>query len=180
MIRRMTACAVMSMAAGAALADNPLVISESLSPTDAISIGFDGPNTPGPSTFYYDLYLISVNADATYTFTMEALSDQLAPWIGVYNNNFTPADYWSPPPIDLAANAIGGTTVSMDLFLSAGTYQILASSVDWIEEPDALDEGPYRVTVSGPPGTDITLLPAPGTAALAAVACTLGMVRRRR
>lgn len=160
-------------------ADNPLVISNALASTDAIAIGFDGPNSPGPSTFYYDLYTFAVDTTGTYSFTMQATDVGLAPWVGVYGGNFSAADYFNPTPIDLAANALGGTTVTMNLLLAAGTYQAVASSVDWIEEPDALDEGQYVLTIGGPTGADIRLVPAPGFGMLA-LGCLKLASRRSR
>ncbi|MFZ4573651.1 MAG: hypothetical protein ACOYN0_04590 [Phycisphaerales bacterium] len=160
-----------------ACADNPLVIQGALAPTDAIAIGYDGPNAPGPSTFYYDLYTFTVSMTGVYTFSMEAPGPGLAPWLGVYANNFTPVDYLSPLPIDIVA-APPGTTISMDLNLTAGTYQALASTADWIEEANALDEGDYTLTMSGPVGAEINLVPSPGVGAVGLLA--LAARRRRR
>lgn len=179
--RRAAVAMTMVLAAGLALADNPLVINGALESTDQIAIGYDGPNSPGPSTFYYDLYTFTVDTDATYSFTMETFDGGLAPWIGVYDNNFSALDYFSPAPIDLAAVQAdpNGASASIDIHLAPGTYQALASSVDWIEEPDALDEGPYKVTIAGPAGADIQLIPVPGAAAVIGVAGLLSARRRR-
>ncbi len=173
----MAAAAAVGCIAGVAMGDNPLVISGMLSPTDLVAIGFDGPNAPGASTFYYDMYLIGVDTPGVYTFAMEAPGAGLAPWVGVYGMNFNAMDYFGPAPLDLVAGPAGGV-VSMDIVLSPGLYQVVASSVDWIEEPDALDEGAYSVTVAGPEGATVRLVPAPGVGL--ALVGGLAMARRRR
>lgn len=162
-----------------ASAANPLIINGDLSPTDLIAIGFDGPNSPAASTFYYDLYTFTVDTSGAYDFTIDGLDAGLAPWVGIYANNFNALDYWSPTPLDLAADPVGGGIGSVSIALTPGIYQAIASSVDWIEEPDALDQGAYQITISGPPGAIIELVPPP-SAAMTFLISGLVVARRRR
>jgi hypothetical protein len=172
----LTAACVVCASASAA---NPLLIPGSLTPSDLIATGFDGPNTPNADTFYYDYYVISVDVAGDYEFTIEASSASLAPWVGIYSNNFNVNHYFDPAPIDLGANGVGGSVASVTIPLVPGTYEVLASSVDWIEEADALDEGDYLVSIVGPAGANIELVPTPGSATMIAM-ITPFMLRRRR
>lgn len=174
-----TAIAAVLALAGSASAANPLLIPGTLAPTDLIATGFDGPNTPAADTFYFDYYEISVDTTGTYELGIDALAPSLAPWVGIYANNFNISHYFDPAPIDLAADPTGGSNPMIPVFLTPGTYQLIASSVDWIQEPEALDEGDYLVTISGPDGANITLIPIPGTVGVLALATPLFRRRRR-
>ena len=167
--------------AGSALADNPLSIDGALTTSDSIAIGYNGPDAPNQNTFYYDAFTFTINIDGVYTISMDAIDTTLAPWIGVYANDYNPLDYFAPAPFalwgsDLGGDLIGGTT---PLSLSQGTYQVVAASYYWIEEPLAPDEGAYKITIAGPHGADINLVPAPGAAMLAILGGVIAARRKR-
>ncbi|MFO0833442.1 MAG: hypothetical protein U0638_00615 [Phycisphaerales bacterium] len=175
------AALALALAAGSALADNPLSIDGVLTTSDTIAIGYNGPDWPNQNTFYYDAFTFTINMDGAYAISMDALDATLAPWIGVYANDFNPLDYFSPAPFALWGSGLGGDTIggTTSLLLSQGTYQVVAASYYWIEEPWALDEGAYRVTITGPDGADINLLPAPGAALLAIAGGVVALKRTR-
>lgn len=172
------AAAAISSISACALAANPLTIDNALTAADAIATGFNGPDAPNANTFYHDAYTITVSLNGSYSFEIDALDAGLAPWIGLYNNDFNPADYFAPAPLTLNASQFGGDTVLATFNIPAGTYQVVAASYYWIEESNALDEGAYRVTITGPQGADIVLIPAPATLALLGLG--LATARRRR
>lgn len=167
--------------AGSAVADNLLSIDGVLTSSDSIAIGYNGPDAPNQNTFYYDAFTFTINMDGVYTISMEALDTTFAPWIGVYANDYNPLDYFAPAPFalwgsELCGDTIGGAT---PLSFSQGTYQVVAASYFWIEEPLALEEGAYRITITGQDGADINLVPAPGAAVLAMAGGLVAMKRKR-
>jgi hypothetical protein len=163
---------------GTAMGSNVLVLSGILADSDAVAIGYDGPNAPAANTFVYDLYTISVDLMGTYQFDLDSEALTLMPWVGVYANNFNALDYWSPQALVLAT-ASPGDTASVSMVLTPGVYQVVAASVDWVEEVGALDDGPYTMTVTGPRGSNVELIPTPGAGVLAMVGLTAGLRRRR-
>ena len=172
-MKLIAACALMSAAGAPALASNTLFVSGEVTDTDALAFAVNGLN------FHYDLYEIEVDTAGSYDFTMAGL-DTLAPSVLLYDGDFNFADWLGPPPEFTAASAdAGGTGTGTTTLVPGVTYQVLATMYDYNQIPDEPRLGAYELTIEGPAGSTITLIPAPGSALVMLGAAAVGLRRRR-
>ncbi len=158
-----------------ALADNPLVISGEVSDTDSISYFLDGAG----NSFYYDLVRINIDTEGTYNFEMDP-GQSLSPWFGVTaDGDFDTNNYDDTPFYIQEGDAPTGVPVSRSVDLLAGVYEVSMGSWWYIEQGTGQNLGEYTMTISGPDGAQITVVPAPA-AGLALLGGLLGCQRRTR
>lgn len=155
--RRLVPVLCLIVSASYASADNPLVYAGEISVDD--SLGYDSP-AHGLS-YYFDLDRVHVDTDGVYNFEMSSAAE-LAPWFGVTPDGAFIADnYDGTPFIEEASSTTAGDVISLDLDLTAGVYEVAIGSTYWLEDLTGEGFGGYTMTITGPSGAVVTIVPAP-------------------
>ncbi|MFT5423858.1 MAG: MYXO-CTERM domain-containing protein [Phycisphaerales bacterium] len=158
-----------------ALADNPLEFFGEVTESDLIAELSPSDNL----SFYMDMTRINFSESGSYNFQMTA-GESLSPWLGITaDGDFDLENYGTTPFIRERSSATGGGTVLFDLDLSAGVYEISNGSYWYRENSMGLNLGAYTMVITGPPGSEITIVPAPGAMALLGFGGLIGLRRRR-